>query len=335
MPACPYAYGGPSSQGSIKSSPDDFKVTEQLAFQPEGLGEHVFLYVEKCGENTEYIAKLLARFAKVRLLDIGYTGLKDRHARTKQWFSVWLPGKDDPDWKQAETNHFKILNVLRHPKKLKRGLLFENNFQIIVREWQGDKEQMEKQLQILKEQGMPNYFGPQRFGHQGQNIHKALAFFQAKKVKRKQKGFYFSVARSYLFNQLLAKRISLNNWNKAVTGEVLMFNQSHSYFKADKIDETIEQRINAGEIHPTGLLYGKGQKEVALESLAIETEIINNNPLLATGLIENNLSASRRALRVLVNNLYWEFRTDATLFLSFSLPAGSYATALLREVVDS
>ena len=334
IPVWEYAYGGPNSTGKIKTIPDDFIVEEQLPFQPEGEGEHVFLQIEKCGENTEYVARLLARFAGVRQRDVSYAGLKDRHARTTQWFSVWLPGKDAPDWQQIETESIKVVQSQRHARKLKRGVLSGNRFEIVIREWQGDKIKLEQQLQQIKTNGIPNYFGVQRFGHQGQNVNKALALFQGEKVRREQRSIYLSAARSYLFNLLLDKRISAGNWNHAIHGDVLVFDQSNSYFKTDQPDESVLQRIKAGEIHPTGMMFGQGEQETKNQALEIEESIINANQSLTDGLIKFDLKSDRRPLRVLVRDLQWKFLSDSELRLCFSLPAGSYATSLLREVVE-
>ncbi|MFW5442748.1 MAG: tRNA pseudouridine(13) synthase TruD [Methylococcaceae bacterium] len=333
IPIWAFVYGGPNGTGKIKTIPDDFIVEEQLPFQPEGSGEHVFLQIEKCGENTEYVARLLARFAGVRQRDVSYAGLKDRHARTTQWFSVWLPGKDAPDWQQIETENIKVVQAQRHARKLKRGVLSGNKFNIKIREWLGDKAKIDAQLQQIKMEGIPNYFGVQRFGHQGQNVNKALALFQGAKAKREQRSIYLSAARSYLFNQLLAKRILANTWNQAVAGDVFVFDQSNSYFKTDQPDASVKERINAGEIHPTGMMFGKGERETKAIALEIEDSIINNNPSLAEGLIQYDLKGARRPLRVLVGDLQWDFISDSEMILSFSLSAGSYATSLLRELV--
>ncbi|NBV75362.1 MAG: tRNA pseudouridine(13) synthase TruD, partial [Methylococcaceae bacterium] len=143
-----FAYGGPGAQGQFKLQTDDFIVEEFLPFQPEGQGEHSFLYIEKCHENTEYVARVLARHAGVRQRDIGFAGLKDRHGRTRQWFSVWLPGKPDPDWQALNSEQLQILSVTRHPRKLKRGVLAGNRFQIRIRHWQGDVDQTHQQLKL-------------------------------------------------------------------------------------------------------------------------------------------------------------------------------------------
>lgn len=332
LPLWPYAYGGPSGSGDLKAEPDDFFVEEQLSFEPEGSGEHVFLFVEKIGENTEYIARLLARHAGVRQRDIGYAGLKDRHGRTRQWFSIWLPGQDDPDWTALESKSLKILQSTRHARKLKRGVLNGNRFCLKVRNWQGDREATERQLQLIKTQGFPNYFGEQRFGHQGRNIDKALDMFAGTRVKPEQRSLYLSAARSYLFNLILAERVRQQTWNHAIRGDVCKLNQSNSHFLPENIDASLQARLADGDIHISGALWGKGNNPVSEDALAIEQAVASRYPAIAEGLIKAGLEHDRRSLRAIPQQLNWTFG-DGNFTLSFSLPAGSYATALLREII--
>ena len=333
IPVWPYVYGQPSGSGKIRSVPEDFIVKENLAFEPSGSGEHVFLYIEKTGENTDYVARQLARYADVRQRDVSYAGLKDRHAVTSQWFSVWLPGKADPDWTQFETTGMKVLHTVRHARKLKRGVLSGNSFKLIIRDWQGDKDKTIRQLEAIKAFGIANYYGSQRFGNQGQNVNKARAMFDGAKVGREQRSLYLSAARSYLFNQILAYRITHNSWNQAVAGDTYQFDLSHSCFKSDLPDAEIIRRLEAKEIHPTGVLWGRGDADVSADALSIEQAIIDAYPELAQGLIACAVDKDRRALRVNVQDLNWQFIDGATVELAFTLPAGSYATSVLREII--
>lgn len=350
LPEWPYAYGGPSGSGNIKTFPDDFIVEEILSFTPEGSGEHVFLHIEKVGENTEYVARLLARHAGVRQRDVGYAGMKDRHGRTRQWFSVWLPAtarkqevaqcreqlpsKEMPDWSGIESENLIILECVRHARKLKRGALAGNRFTLLIRNWQGDQEITVRQLQAIQTHGFPNYFGEQRFGHLGRNVEKALAMFQGTKTKRERRSIYLSAARSYLFNLILAERVKSQTWNQAIPGDVMQLDQSHSHFRAESIDTALAERVETGDIHPTGALFGKGKDTTAGDALALEQQIIASHPDLASGLLKADLEADRRALRVKAKNLNWQFEADSILRLSFALPAGSYATSLLREIIS-
>jgi tRNA pseudouridine13 synthase len=333
LPVWPFAYGGPSGRGKIRTFPEDFIVEEMLTFESSGAGEHAFLQIRKTGENTDYVARQLARFAGIRQRDIGFAGLKDRHAVTTQWFSVWLPGKADLDWSAFASASIEVLQATRHARKLQRGALSGNRFTLTVRDWQGDRDKAEAQLNAIRASGIPNYFGEQRFGHQGRNVGQALSMFQGKKAGREQRSLYLSAARSFLFNQVLAVRVEQRTWNRPLPGEVCMFDRSHSRFKADALDQAIGGRIEAGEIHPTGVLWGRGDSGVTEAVAALEAEVIGRFLELAAGLQGSGVETERRPLRVNVPDLAWGF-SEGGLQLSFSLPAGSYATALLREVID-
>ena len=334
IPVWPYVYGQPSGFGKIRSVPEDFIVKENLAFEPSGEGEHAFLQIEKTGENTDYVARQLARFANVRQRDVSFAGLKDRHAVTTQWFSVWLPGKADPDWTQFESGSMKVLHSVRHARKLKRGVLSGNSFKLIIRDWQGDKDKTIRQLEAIKANGIANYYGAQRFGNEGQNVNKALAMFQGAKAGREQRSLYLSAVRSFLFNQILASRVIRLNWNQPVAGDTYMFDLSHSCFKSELPDAEIIRRLEAKEIHPAGVLWGRGEADVSADALSIEQGIIDAYPELAQGLIKFEVDKDRRALRVTVQDLNWQFVDDTTLALGFTLPAGSYATSVLREIIE-
>jgi len=330
-----YAYGGAQSTGTIRNEVDDFIVNEIQSFELSGEGEHAFLHIEKCGENTDFIARLLSRFAGVRQRDVSYAGLKDRHARTTQWFSVWLPGKSDPDWSELNSDTLKILQATRHSRKLKRGSLAGNQFILKIRDWQGNKDILEQQLSLIKEQGVPNYFGEQRFGREGANIDKALALFSGAKLSRNLRGMYLSAARSYLFNEIVSQRVQSNTWNQAVAGDLLMFNDSHSFFKADLSDTSIADRIQILDVHPTAALWGRGNLETSQTIAELELQIADKYPEISQGLIKFGLEQDRRAMRTQVKKLQWQFITGDCLELQFSLNAGSYATGVLREIIDT
>ena len=334
IPVWPYVYGSPAGTGIIRGKPEDFIVMENLAFEPSGAGEHVFLQIEKTGENTDYVARQLARFSSVRQRDVSFAGLKDRHAVTTQWFSVWLPGKADPDWTQFETGSIKVLHTVRHARKLKRGVLSGNSFKLIIRDWQGDKDKTIRQLEAMETDGIANYYGSQRFGNEGQNVNKALGMFQGAKTGREQRSLYLSAVRSYLFNQILACRVSRKIWNQPVPGDTYMFDLSHSCFKSELPDAEIIRRLAAKEIHPTGVLWGSGDAGISADALRLEQAIIDAYPQLSQGLIASAVDKDRRALRVYVQDLRWRFVNDTVLELCFTLPAGSYATSVLREIIE-
>jgi tRNA pseudouridine13 synthase len=333
LPNWNFAYGSPSGTGEIRHLPQDFIVEETLAFEPSESGEHIFLQIQKTGENTEFVARQLARFANVRQRDIGYAGLKDRHAVTTQWFSVWLPKGEEPNWQDFSTSSIQVLHVTRHARKLKRGVLANNRFEITVKNWCGDRTKTLEQLTNLQTHGVPNYYGSQRFGHNGQNVMKAVSMFSGEKVGREQRSLYLSAARSFLFNEILAARIEQNNWNQGLEGDVLMIDGSHSCFAAEEIDDELRSRLAQNLLHPTGALFGSGVARISTKSLELEQQIFEKYPDLTKGLLNFDVENARRALRVQAANLTWKFIDEKTLVLKFNLPAGSYATSVLREII--
>ncbi|WP_051906318.1 tRNA pseudouridine(13) synthase TruD [Methylomarinum vadi] len=334
IPEWPYAWGGPVGTGIIKASADDFIVKETLPFIPEGSGEHVFLWVEKVGENTEYAARVLARCAGIRQRDVGFAGLKDRHARTRQWFSLWLPGMEEPDWSQAETATIKILKTVRHARKLKRGVIAANHFRIRIRNWRGDRVETLRRLEQIGKNGFPNYFAEQRFGRNGQNVNKALALADGKRLKREQRSLYLSAIRSYLFNSILAERVRQDNWNRLLEGDCCQLRHSQSQFWVDDIDDLgLRKRMQDGDINPTGILWGKGEHKEHGRAGVIEKEITGQFPELTELLSQFDLKLDRRAFRAFPGQLQWRYSSPDELEVEFSLSAGSYATALLREMI--
>ncbi|MGZ8217596.1 tRNA pseudouridine(13) synthase TruD [Methylomagnum sp.] len=336
--ALPHAHGGPVGTGQIKTAPEDFVVEEILGFDPSGDGEHEFLRVEKRGENTEYVARQLARFAGIPARNVGYAGLKDRHGRTIQWFSVQLPGKAGPDWTQLGSESIRVLDVARNNRKLKKGAAFGNRFELTVRELAGDRAALEQRLSQIAEQGVPNYFGSQRFGWDGQNLERARELFDgtAGRMDPHKRGIYLSAARSEIFNQLLARRVADGTWNRAIPGDAFMFGDSRSFFK-EELTPDILQRVADKAIHPSGVLWGVGESAATDEASAIEQAVAAELGEFCRGLEQFEVETARRPLRLCPEEMRWEFPESepATLRLSFALPAGAYATTLLRELVGS
>jgi tRNA pseudouridine13 synthase len=330
-----------SGSGVIRNQPDEFIVKEIPLFTPSGDGEHLWLRIQKINSNTDWVAGQLARLVNVKRQDVGFAGLKDRHAITTQWFSIYLPGKEIKDLTGMVADQFgssiKILEQTRHLKKLRKGTLKGNHFTIIVRDVLGDQIQIENTFSAIKQHGIANYLGEQRFGHDFANIEKATAWFNGviKKPKnRNQRGIYLSAARSWVFNHILAKRVLLDSWDKASLGDVFMLNRSHSWF-VDDIDKQIIQRVKQMDIHPSGSLWGRGQLNSKDEVLKLETDVAEQYSILCQGLEKNGLKQERRALRVSVDDLELEWLDKTSLKLQFSLPPGSYATVLLSQLIGT
>ena len=329
-----YACGKPSAVAVIRRQPEDFRVTERLSFSLDGNGQHVFLLVQKRDLNTDDVSKLLARFANVKQVAVGYAGLKDKHAVTCQWFSVDLAGKPEPPWSELETEDLKVLEVARHSRKLKRGAIAENHFELLLREFKGDPGELEQRLEKINLLGVPNYFGGQRFGRNDSNLKQAekLMANDSRRVKRHQRSIYLSAVRSFLFNQVLSKRVSDNSWDSPLAGDVFMLDGSHSIFSAEQIDDEIKQRVTEKDIHPTGPMWGAGELITHLEVLELEKQLALDYPQWCVFLEKAGLKQERRALRLPVRGLEWKLERDNVL-LKFELPAGSYATVVLRELV--
>ena len=318
----------------MRHFPDDFKVDELLSFNLDGTGQHVYLRIQKTNLTTQELANLLAKFAEVKPVAIGFAGLKDKHAVTSQWFSVDLAGKVEPDWSDLQTEDIKLMDVVRHSRKLKRGSIAQNQFEIVLREFTGDKSELERRLNKIKQAGVPNYFGEQRFGTNDFNLKKAeQLLLSGKKVKRHLRSIYLSAARSFLFNQLLSYRVSQNVWDKAIDGDVFMLDGTHSIFSADNIDDEIKQRIRVGDIHPTGPMWGCGELLTKSSVLDLETQVVSDYPQWCSLLEGNELKQERRALRLPVHDLEWNWQNEDVV-LKFSLSAGSYATVVLRELIS-
>lgn len=330
-----YAHGGPAARGLLRVTPEDFVVEEDLGFAPDGQGEHVLVQVQKRGANTEWVARQLARFAGVRPMDVSYAGLKDRHALTTQWFSVHLPGRADPDWSGFASDEFRVLAAERHSRKLRRGALAGNRFVLRLHELSGDMEALRERLAHIGERGVPNYFGEQRFGRAGGNLARAVAMFGGRREHdRAKRGMYLSAARSYLFNTVLSARVQQGTWDKALPGECLVLDGTSSFFRTDVIDETLAHRLAGWDVHPSGPLWGRGAAPCGSEMNATEAAWLTPFDAFRSGLEHAGMAQERRPLRLAARDLSWDLAGE-TLTLSFALDAGSYATSVLREAVDT
>jgi tRNA pseudouridine13 synthase len=324
-----------SCSAVIRSQREFFQVDEQLPFEPDGSGGHVWLKIQKRGINTDWLALELAKFAGVHQVAVGFAGLKDRHAVTLQWFSINLEGFAEPDWSNFETEDIQIIEQTRHGKKLKRGVLAGNTFKLRLTDLQGDNAVWESSLNKIKQQGVPNYFAEQRFGHQAGNLYRVEHWFSTGKAprKRNQKSIYLSAARSWLFNLVLAERIRLAKWDQAVLGDVMLLaGTKASSFVVNEVDETLQKRLATMDIHPTGPLWGRGNPLVNADSLAFELAVLAGWESWQQGLEKAGMSQERRALRLYPADFNWQFMADNQLELEFFLPAGSYATAVMREL---
>ncbi|WP_319380345.1 tRNA pseudouridine(13) synthase TruD [Thiomicrorhabdus sp.] len=342
-----FAWGEPESRAYLKWLPEDFKVEEKMAFELSGEGEHLWCWVEKIGQNSDWVATKLADWAGISKRNVGMAGQKDRHARTQQWFSLNLAGRPDPDLANFREEGVRILKMQRHQRKLQKGALQGNRFCLRLRAFEGDRAEIEKRLEKIGNEGVPNYFGEQRFGHAGKNLLQAQKMLAGKRFRMSpnQKSLYLSSLRSWMFNVYLSRRVSEGSWNRLVAGDKLQLQGSQRWF-VDDGSEDLEQRVTDLDLHPTGPLYGEeGASDTSTPSGVLEQETARLFQDWIDGMQQWRLKGDRRSLRLWPENLQYRWlegepvaglsETEAALpvlEVVFDLPAGSFATMVVREM---
>lgn len=330
----PHAHGAPCGRGTIRNQPEDFIVREWLGFDADGEGEHWLLTVRKRGANTHWVAKQLAKLADIHPRDVGYAGLKDRNAVTEQAFTVPVKSALATSWVGINGDGFEVVAAQKHRRKLKRGALKGNDFEIVVRDFDGDADALHRRLDVVAQRGVPNYFGPQRFGRELNNLRAAVAMFAGETPihDRFERGFALSAARAALFNAVLARRVEQGTWETLLAGDVANLDGSNSVFTVDAVDDVLIERCTLLDIHPTGPLWGKGESRATGATAELEQRIAANNSQLADGLVQAQLEQERRALRLRVQALSHSLE-DGALTLRFRLGRGAFATTVLHELL--
>lgn len=330
-----YAFNKPDVHGTIKASEDDFVVVEQLGFEPSQQGEHLYLFIEKRGLNTEQVLLALTKALNVTKRQVSYSGLKDRQARTQQWFSVHLPGLYPEGCDTLAGDGWRVLRAERHHKKLHVGTHKANFFTITVRDL-NNSDSIATRIAAILQRGVPNYFGEQRFGHLRQNLYQGWRFLQGeKKVKDPfLRGVYYSSLRSYVFNSLLAARVEADCWDSPLPGDVMMLQGTHSFFVEPELNPSLLGRIADWDISPSGPLIGKGSlREQTNAAKFVEDQL--RDPVL-TALVDKLQSARielmYRPYRLAVSDIQYCLLDKNTAEFRFSLPRGAFATSVLREI---
>ncbi|QIA64254.1 tRNA pseudouridine(13) synthase TruD [Vibrio astriarenae] len=333
-----YAFGKPSAKAKIKAQAADFVVIEDLGFELTGEGEHLMVRIQKTGENTAFVANELAKACGVASKAVSWAGLKDRHAVTEQWLSVHLPTGETPDFSAflAQYPSIKILDITRHNKKLRPGDLIGNAFTLRLTEV-SDVTEVEARLEKVKQLGVPNYFGAQRFGREGNNLSEARRWGRDNVRTRNQnkRSLYLSAARSWIFNRIVSDRIEQGLFEQVIQGDVIA-QQGVAGFSAPVVKEQIESlnsEFSSGTISITAALAGDNALPTADAALAIEQPIVDQEADLMALIRGNRMRHERRSIALKPQDLSWEVEGDS-ITLSFSLDAGSFATSIVRELVE-
>lgn len=334
------AWGAPLGTGKLRSTPEDFVVDEILGFAAGGEGPHALLRVRKRGANTEWVARELARAVGCKPFDVGFAGLKDRHAVTTQHFTVPRGRREAAEFVGLSGDGYEVLEAAAHQRKLPRGALAGNRFVIVVRELDADPAMLRERIGQIATAGVPNYFGPQRFGREAGNLQgvldaaAALASGSRGRSRRHDQGFVLSAARSLVFNAVLSRRVAEGSWHRLIEGDVANLDGRGSVFPVEAIDATLDQRCAAQEIHPTGPLPGSGEPLVRGPIETLERDVMAQFPEAMTLIASERLNAERRPLRIRVRDLQYD-HAPGELTLRFALDAGSFATTVLREIIDA
>jgi len=331
-----WLHGQPVASGVLKASAEDFRVIEDLGYAPDGEGEQLLVRIRKNGCNTRFVAEALAKFVGIHPRDVSFAGMKDRHAVTEQWFCLRIPGKITPDLTAFELTGVEVLESARHRRKLRTGALQGNAFTLVLRQI-SDRDAVEQRLQLIARDGVPNYFGSQRFGHEGNNLTMAQrwAADEIRVRERNKRSFILSAARSAMFNQVVSGRLAQqSSLTRVLPGDALQLTGRGSWFVAEAAErDTLQQRVDASELRITAPLPGSGEWGTRDEALAFEQNSLSGEGALIALMDRERVEAARRAMLVIPRDLQWNWQDDVTLEMSFWLPAGSFATSVVRELL--
>lgn len=315
--------------GTLRATLEDFRVTELPSYLPSGEGAHAYAYIEKRGLTTQDVVSALARRG-VPVNGVGFAGQKDKHAIARQWVSApaqhseALAALDDVEG-------VTVLETSLHRNKLGLGHLRANRFSVRVRnphaDWQPAAERVLAQIRLV---GLPNYFGPQRFGSFNTNVVDALRLLGGERLPggRKLHRFYLSALQSHLFNLLLAARMRRGLYAAFIAGDRAQRHDSGGMFVVD--DPAAEtQRARRLEISAALPLFGRKARLSEGDAGALERDLLAEFGLEHARF--RGVQGTRRISRVLPADVALMPRPDG-YSVDFTLPKGAYATALLREL---
>ncbi|HER34392.1 MAG: tRNA pseudouridine(13) synthase TruD [Halothiobacillaceae bacterium] len=345
----PRVCGAPEWRAGLKATPESFRVDEVLGFGPAGAGNHWLVRLEKRDMTTGALVDWAGKATGTRSRDIGFSGLKDRHAVTTQWLS--FPHETfDPEAFQSKCAEagISVLELDRHDRKLRRGTHRSNRFQLTLNdvtpiETHGDDlpDYLDRRCTVLAEQGMANYFGTQRYGRGHSNLNGLVEWGTGQRSgtpKRSVRNWLISTLRSAIFDHVLATRLEAAKLQRVLPGDLLQLAGSRSRFLADG-DElvTLQKRLETGDVTPTGPLWGEQGSEAGEGVADTETTLAGTMIDRLGGetwrewFVHWRVASDRRPLSVHVEDLSWRVE-GRDVALAFSLPPGSYATELVAEL---
>jgi len=330
-----YLHGKPIAKAKLKTQPEHFVVKENLGFKFSGSGEHLMIKIRKTGENTSFVANELAKVCGVKSKDVGWAGLKDRHAITEQWLSIQLPKPDTPDFTEFELQYpsIKILDTARHNKKLRPGDLIGNDFEVVLSEVT-NVEEVESRIKLVLETGVPNYFGVQRFGREGSNLTEARRWGRdnVRTKNQNKRSLYLSTARSWIFNHIVSSRLDKGQLNSLMLGDIVTRSSVMTEITEENLS-AIQTEFSLGSTSLTAALAGDNALPTKKDALAIEQIIVDSEPDLMALIRGNRMRHDRREVLLKPKDFSYKIEQELVI-LSFSLSAGSFATSVIRELVE-
>ena len=341
----PYATTGlPGIGGALRAAPDHFIVDEAPLYAPQGDGQHLYVNITKVGLTTKEVQSQLARVLGLNRDDVGFAGMKDKHARTTQTFSLSVghqpPAYADEAAQKIAANVPVTVNwAAFHRNKLRLGHLLGNRFQIVVSELAIEVadalQRAEAIFAAIGQRGLPNYFGPQRLGANGHNVSEGLAVLRGDAVKRDKwlRRFLLSAYQSYLCNRYLARRVETGCFDELLAGDVAKKYATGGMF--DVVDLAAERpRYAAQEISFTAPIFGAAMWHAQGASGELEQAILAEAGVTLDDFARVRVEGTRRLGRLLVSDLRVVAHAEGIL-VSFFLPKGAFATTVLREVMKT
>jgi tRNA pseudouridine13 synthase len=328
----------PAIEAAIGPQVEDFVVDEIPLYAASGAGEHVYVRVEKRGYTTPAMVRVVTRAAGVDERDVGYAGLKDKHAVTRQWLS--LPHKARPPSEWQLPDGISVVEHTRHANKLRTGHLLGNRFRItLVTPDAGALEKATALTDLLKVSGLYNYFGGQRFGRRGDGLRQAMVWLRegAKLhgMPRFLSKLYPSVIQAEVFNRYFSERRAIG-LDGLIAGEVVRLDQAGAMFSVEDVERETP-RLASGDIHLTGPIFGPKARPTSADAAALESSIIEQLGLSAEARekLARLAPGTRRDLIAPVTDLQVSWAAVGRLEVAFSLPSGSYATEVIRQFTRS